>query len=61
MQTESYTTELDRLIQELYFATFDKTSKIEDLDFDVAFRSMQDTVNDKRVHMMVMWSQAVEG
>ena len=43
MQTESYTAELDCLIQEPYFATFDKTSKIKDLDFDVAFRSMQDT------------------
>ena len=43
MRTESYTAELDRLIQEPYFATFNRTSKIEDLDFDVAFRSIQDT------------------
>ena len=43
MQLESYTAELDRLIQEPYFATFNKISKIEDLDFNVAFCFMRDT------------------
>ena len=43
MQIELYTTELDRLIQELYFTIFNRTLKIEDLDFNVAFRSIQDT------------------
>ena len=40
MQIELYTAELDRLIQELYFAIFNRTLKIKDLDFDVAFHSI---------------------
>ena len=39
---ESFTTELDRLIREPYFATFNRASKLEDLDFTVAFRTVQD-------------------
>jgi hypothetical protein len=39
---ESFTLELDRLIQEPYFATFDRILKLEDIDFDIAFRTMQD-------------------
>ena len=42
MPVGSFTIELDRLIQELYFNIFNKTSNIEELDFKVAFRTIQD-------------------
>ena len=42
MLVESFIVELDCLIQEPYFAIFNRTSNIEDLDFKVAFRTMQD-------------------
>ena len=42
MLVESFIIELDYLIQEPYFAIFNRTLNIEDLDFKVAFRTMQD-------------------
>jgi len=39
---KSFITELDCLIQEPYFATFNRASKLKDLDFTVAFRTLQD-------------------
>jgi hypothetical protein len=38
----TFAAELDRLVQEPYFSTFDRTSSIENLDFKVAFQSIQD-------------------
>jgi len=43
IQTKSYTVELNCLIQEPYFATFNRTLKIKDLDFNITFHFMQDT------------------
>ena len=42
MLAEYFIIELDYLIQEPYFAIFNRTLNIEDLDFKVAFRTMQD-------------------
>jgi hypothetical protein len=38
-----FTKELDCLIKEPHFATVDTTSKLEDIDFTAAFRTIQDT------------------
>ena len=42
MLAKSFTVKLDRLIQELYFNIFNRTSNIKDLDFKIAFYIIQD-------------------